>query len=205
MPAPLIAFPIVTQSRFQPRPPSVIVGGCSASRAIDSKAMLATECSKPLATKAYTHQKIARDLAATLVIRADVQIARQTSQLHSIARARSSIAGAFILAAAILRISGLLPARARPPPPATKIDERKTQPTRFPVQDTPQHAARSRKLVRLCSHPKVMNIVCPVNRSEPANMTSVKAIPNEAPITTGRMLGSTFEPTQKIRIIPSPT
>src|SRR5204862_2267780 len=161
--------------------------------------------SKPLATKAETHQKIAMHLAASLVIRAEVHIARQTSQLHSIARATSSSAGAFILAAATFRISGLLPASARPPPPATKIDERKTQPARFPAQDAPQHAARSRNLVRLCSHPKVMNIVWPVNRSEPANMTSVRAMPNEAPITTGRMLGSTFEPTQKIRMIPSPT
>jgi hypothetical protein len=34
MPAPLIALPIVTQSRFQPKPPSVTVGGCSASKAM---------------------------------------------------------------------------------------------------------------------------------------------------------------------------
>src|SRR5882757_1822477 len=144
-------------------------------------------------------------LAVSLVIRAEVQIARQTSQLHSVARATSSSAGAFILAAAMFRISGLLPARARPPPPATKIAARKTQPARFPAQDAPQQAARSRKLVRCCSQPKVMNIVCPVKRSEPAKMTSVRAIPNEAPITIGRILGSTFAPTQKIRIIPSPT
>src|SRR6516162_11759631 len=44
------------------------------------------------------------------------QMARQTNQLHSIARATSSRAGAFILAAATLMISGLLPASARPPP-----------------------------------------------------------------------------------------
>src|SRR5690349_13445553 len=45
------------------------------------------------------------------------------------------------------------------------------------------------------SQPKVMNIVWPVNRSEPAKMTRVRAMPNEAPMTTGRMLGSTFAPT----------
>src|SRR5690242_18681772 len=55
------------------------------------------------------------------------------------------------------------------------------------------------------SQPKVMNIVWPVNRSEPAKMTRVRAMPNEAPMTTGRMLGSTFAPTQKIKMIPSPT
>src|SRR5689334_7476804 len=70
-------------------------------------------------------------LAVSLVIRAEVQIARQTSQLQSIARATSSSAGAFIFAAATLMISGLLPASARPPPPATKIAARKTQPARI--------------------------------------------------------------------------
>ena len=49
---------------------------------------------------ANKHQKIAMHFAASLVIRALIQIARQTSQLHRIARARSSTAGAFILAAA---------------------------------------------------------------------------------------------------------
>ena len=36
-------------------------------------------------------------------------------------------------------------------------------------------------------------------------MTRVNAIPNDAPMTIGRMLGSTFAPTQKIRMMPSPT
>src|ERR1700732_166875 len=97
--------------------------------------------------------------AVSLFIGAEVQSARQTSQLQSIARATSSSAGAFILAAAILRISGLLPASARPPPPATKIAARKTQPARFPAQDAPQHAARSRRLVRRRSPPQALNIV----------------------------------------------
>src|ERR1700732_844684 len=103
--------------------------------------------------------------AVSLVIRAEVQIARQTSQLQSIARATSSSAGAFILLAAILRISGLLPASARVPPPATKIAARKTQPAKFPAHDAPQHAARSRRLVRRGSQPRGMNIGCTVTRS----------------------------------------
>src|SRR6516164_2048870 len=118
-------------------------------------------------------------LAVSLVIRAEVQIAKQTSQLHSIARATSSSAGAFILTAATLMISGLLPASARPPPPATKIAARKTQPARFPAQEAPQHAARSRRLVRPRSQPRVINIVWPVKRSEPAKITRVKAMPKD--------------------------
>src|SRR2546423_8644560 len=55
-------------------------------------------------------------LAVSLVIRAEVQIARQMSQLHSIARATSSSAGASILAAAMFKISGLLPASATAAP-----------------------------------------------------------------------------------------
>src|SRR5438876_6582918 len=109
-------------------------------------------------------------LAASLVIRAEVQIARQTSQLQRIARATSSSAGAFILAAATLTISGLLPARPRsagPPPPATKRAARIAQPRRLPAQLTPQQAPNSRRLVRPCNQPCVINIVCPVKRSEP--------------------------------------
>ena len=170
--------------------------------------MLATECSKPLAMKAYRHQKIAMHFAVSLVIRAEVQIARQTSQLHRIARATSSSAGALILAAATLTISGLLPAspkRAGPPPPATNNAARIVQPSRLPAHEKPQQAASSRRLVRPCSQPCVMNIVWPVNRSDPAKITRVSAMPNEAPITIGRMLGSTALPTQKIRMMPSPT
>src|SRR5439155_27056728 len=95
-------------------------------------------------------------LAVSLVIRAEVQIARQTSQLQSIARATSSSAGAFILATATLMISGLLPAKARPPPPATKIAARTTQPMRVPAQEAGQHAARSRRLGHRRSQPNAM-------------------------------------------------
>src|SRR5713101_3610362 len=129
-------------------------------------------------------------LAVSLVIRAEVQIARQTSQLHNIARAISSIAGAFILAAATLTISGLLPARpksAGPPPPATKSAARRVQPRRLPPQLAPQQAPSSLRLVRPCSQPCVMNIVWPVKRSEPAKITKVSAMPNEAPMTIGRI------------------
>src|SRR5262245_6719442 len=97
--------------------------------------------------------------AVSLVIRAEVQIARQTSQLQSIARAVSSSAGAFILAAATLTMSGLLPANASPPPPATKIAASRTQPARLPAQEVVQDAARSRRLVCPRSQPKLMNIV----------------------------------------------
>ncbi|HYZ39121.1 MAG TPA: hypothetical protein VE687_00645 [Stellaceae bacterium] len=56
-------------------------------------------------------------MAMHFVIRSEVQIAKHTSQLHRIARATSSSAGAFILAAATLTMSGPLSASARPPPP----------------------------------------------------------------------------------------
>src|SRR5271156_5654800 len=44
IPAPLMTLPMVTQRRFQPKPASVTVGGCSASSAIPSSVILATEC-----------------------------------------------------------------------------------------------------------------------------------------------------------------
>src|SRR5215472_949551 len=98
-------------------------------------------------------------LAVSLVIRAAVQIARQTSQLHSIARATSSRAGAFILAPATVIRSWLLAPSANPPPPATKIAASTMQPARLPAQELIQDAVRSRRLVRRRSQPRVINIV----------------------------------------------
>src|SRR6516225_3073993 len=96
---------------------------------------------------------MAMHLAVSLVIRAAVQIARQTSQLQRTAGARSSIAGAFILAAATVIRSWLLAPGAKPPPPATKIAASTMQPARLPVQEPVEEAARSRRLVRRRSHP----------------------------------------------------
>jgi hypothetical protein len=52
--------------------------------------------------KAKRHQAIATMRAASLAIRADIHKARQTSQLHRMARHRSGSASMFILAAAAL-------------------------------------------------------------------------------------------------------
>jgi len=116
--------------------------------------------------------------------------------------------GAFILAAATVTISGLLPPsprRASPPPPATNSTARKPLPTRLPAHETPQHAPSSRRLVRPCSQPCVMNIVCPVKQIRAGKDDQGQRDANEAPMTTGRIDGSTALPTQKMRMMPSPT
>ena len=100
MPAPLTMLPSDTQTRLCSIPIQVTLSGWLPKSAIDSNVMLATECSNPLPMKANRHQKMAMHFAASLVMRALIQMARQTSQLHRIARAKSSIAGAFIFAAA---------------------------------------------------------------------------------------------------------
>ena len=154
---------------------------------------------------ANRHQKITPSLAASLVVRAVIQSARQTSQLHRMARANSSPAGAFIFAAATLCSSGAPSPSSAPPPPATKISASSTAPARLPSQDSVQLAARSPPATRRRSRPIDMNMVCPVNSSEPAKTTSVSAMPNEAPITSRRQAGSMVAPTLKIRMMPSPT
>src|SRR5437868_14977845 len=85
-------------------------------------------------------------LAVSFVRRAEVQIARHTSQLHRTARATSCNAGAFILAAATVTMSGSLPpmpSKAGPPPPATNNAANSAQPSRLPAQEPLQHFASS--------------------------------------------------------------
>src|SRR5580693_6530917 len=124
-------------------PETVMVSGWSLSKAIESKVMLATECSKPLPMKANRHQKMAMHLALSLVMRADIQSARQTSQLHRTARAKSAIAGAFIFAAATVRRKPLLECSTPPPPPSTNSAASAAAPTRLPNQENAQAEARS--------------------------------------------------------------
>ncbi len=121
------------------------------------------------------------------------------------ARANSSSAGAFILAAATVMRSWLLALSAMPPPPATNSAASTAHPARLPSQVIDHEAPRSRRLVRPRSHPMVMNMVWPVNRSEPAKITNVSATANDAPMTTARIDGSAAAPTLKIRMMPSPT
>src|SRR5579884_2846700 len=94
--------------------------------------------------------------AASLVVRADIQIARQTSQLHSVARATSESTDALSFAVATLISHWLFECKSAPPPPQTKIRARTTQPARLPSQDMVQQPARSPKLAFLRSTPWVM-------------------------------------------------
>ncbi|MNP72047.1 hypothetical protein D3C76_1685160 [compost metagenome] len=54
----------------------------------------------------------------------------------------------------------------------------------------------------------VKNILFPVNSSEPANTTSVRAMPKDVPIISGwkgDLAAASGAPREKIRIIPMPT
>src|SRR5579872_1499713 len=104
--------------------------------------MFATECSKPDAMKAKRHQKIRMHLAASLVVRALVQIARHTSQLQRAARATSCKAGAFILAAATVKMRSAPCFKIAPPPPSLKRTASSAEPMRLPTQLMTQVRAR---------------------------------------------------------------
>src|SRR5947209_12302588 len=77
--------------------------------------------------KASRHQKMTMHFAESELTRADIQRARQTSQLHRIARAKSAVPGAFIFMAAtfITSVSGA--ERIPAPPPAAKRDRKSTR------------------------------------------------------------------------------
>src|SRR5579863_3619174 len=97
--------------------------------AIEKIVILATECSNPAAMKAKRHHQIRMHLAASLVARALVHSARQTSQLHKAPRATSASGAAFILAADALKIRSAPSFRICPPPPSQKIAANKAEPT----------------------------------------------------------------------------
>src|SRR6185312_912785 len=105
--------------------------------------------------KPKRHQKMRMHFAASLVVCAAVQIARQTSQLHNVARATSERMGAFILAPATAMTNMLFECSIAPPPPQTKIKASAAQPTRLPIQDVAQAEASSPMPMRLRKNPCV--------------------------------------------------
>src|SRR5689334_18672030 len=136
--------------------------------------------------KAKRHHQMRMHFAASLLVRADIQMARQTSQLQSVARATKESTDALSFPAATVISHWLLECSMAPPPPQTKISARTMQPARLPIQERLQHAARSLRLAFPRSTPWVMNMVWPVKRSEPAKITKVRATPNVAPMTIAR-------------------
>src|SRR3990172_7309992 len=94
---PASRFPSVTQTRLYAMPETLTDAGWFPSRAMVNSVIFATECSNPLAMKAYRHQKMAMALPASLVARADIHRASVTSQLQRIDRASSCSTGAFFL------------------------------------------------------------------------------------------------------------
>ena len=109
--------------------------------------------------------------AASLVIRADIQIARQTASCirwrgrTAPAAARSSLAAATVMRKPLFECS------TAPPPPRTKNAARSPAPTRLPSHDMAQTRRDRPSSTRPRSRPSGMNMVWPVKRSEPAKMT----------------------------------
>src|SRR5579862_3158248 len=147
--------------------------------AIEKIVILAIECSKPAEMKAKRHHQMRMHLAASLVARALVHSARQTSQLHKAPRATRASAGAFILAAEAAKMRSAPSFRIWPPPPSQKTKASKAEPKRLPTQVMIQVRARALGPVDPRATPIVMNIVWPVKRSEPAKTTRVSAMPKQ--------------------------
>src|SRR3989304_2993770 len=110
---------------------------------------------------------------ASLVALPDIHRPRVTSQLQRIDRARSSITGAFILAAVALcrNEAGSLTIPAAPP--KTKRAASPAEPARLPIQTKDQILSTLPAPTVLLSQPIGIYMVCPVNSSAPANTTSV--------------------------------
>ncbi|MPN62338.1 hypothetical protein SDC9_210085 [bioreactor metagenome] len=79
---------------------------------------------------------------------------------------------------------------------------------KFPIYDTIQTLKVSPQVVFLSKEDTVMTMLFPVNNSDPAIITRLNAIPNEAPIKTlvaGEFAALKIPPIVKISIIPIPT
>src|SRR2546430_16860706 len=105
--------------------------------------MLATLCSNPQAMNASRHHQMTMHFAESELTRAAIHSARQTSQLHRIARASRLKAESFILNAAtfMTRVSGA--ESSPPPPPAANSATSATAPAGVPGQGIPPDAANS--------------------------------------------------------------
>src|SRR5512146_1430017 len=143
----------------------------------------ATLCSKPVLMNANRHQKISMIFAASFAVRPEVHTARQTSQLHSNPLRNSSHAGSDIFMAATFPISSACGPLDRTPDWTTS-QASASEPTRLPTHDQTLSCATWVQ-VRLRESPPITPVILlPVNNSDPAKITRVRAIPNETPITS---------------------
>ncbi|MNC40401.1 hypothetical protein D3C75_891080 [compost metagenome] len=123
-------------------------------------------------------------MAVSLLAREAIHSARQTSQLQRIPRKNSSEKGKLIFLAAAVKIRCSAGAALNNPVPRISR-ARTTAPATFPIKTMIQFFTVSHTLVRPARVLTVKNILFPVNSSEPAKTTSVRAIPKDVPIISG--------------------
>src|SRR2546421_6613028 len=145
--------------------------------------MLATECSKPEATKASNAHQSTTNLAASLRVRAAIHRARQTSMLHSTDRQNSCGPVRRFFDLMTLVISFAAGPVARVPPPYTRAAN-PIDPARLPTSEAIHTATSSLKLTLRVSNPCSITMALPVNSSAPANTTRVRATPKTSPCTS---------------------
>src|SRR3569623_514455 len=155
---------------------------------------------------ANRHQKIIPSLAVSSLVRRPVQTARHTSVLHSRHRKNSSLKGALIFASAALARKSLRGA-FESSPVCTAAYASNCEPMRLPSLLAPHTASvrvQETSRVRL---PTAITMVFPGNSSEPAKMTSARAIPKDAPITTftdADPAAASGAPIENTRMLPHP-
>src|SRR5919112_4949509 len=133
-------------------------------------------CSNPLPTKAKRHQKISRSFAASLLVRPDIQTARQTSQLHKIPRINNSQPERLIFVATALNNKSDCGACESTPDCAIN-QASPNEPARLPINETPQMRPSIFQVIVSLSAPIAQTRLFPVNNSEPAKITKVSATP----------------------------
>src|SRR5919199_1341821 len=152
--------------------------------------MLATECSKPEATKASRAHHRTMSLAESLRVRVAIHRARHTSMLQSTERQKSC--GPVAVSLALTRLAIMAAPGPGTPglalvasvPPASTSQANPSEPTRLPINEAIQTAASSATVTAPAARPWSMYMTLPVKSSAPAKTTSVRATPNTAPETS---------------------
>ena len=140
-------------------------------------------CSNPLPTNANTPQKSTMIFAVSFVVRAAIHTARHTSMLQSTPRLKSSQAGTAIFSSATFMNRSTCGAFDTTPDCAIS-QATANEPARFPMKDQTKIYPTYFQVIALDSAPMVQTILLPVNNSDPAKITNVRAMPNDAPITS---------------------
>mmetsp|Transcript_71056 Transcript_71056/g.148170 ORF Transcript_71056/g.148170 Transcript_71056/m.148170 type:complete len:207 (+) Transcript_71056:107-727(+) len=162
-------FPIVTGMRLLMKNMAHVTPSAPCMMPVGMKNMFATECSKPMVTKAEMGNQIAIAFEPMSLAPVACQSPMQTSQLHRIPLNINGRKAPEVLAR-VMALAVATEGAARAPDANTSAAS-PTEPTKLPMKETIQFLRRSERPIFFSASAAVMNAAFPVRSSPPAHTT----------------------------------